>query len=486
MAEKFPRSEEDRVRVENYSFYEDIFLGKHSAAFAKFSAEMSKKEKSMIYLICNFGALISKVSADLLFGEQINFKFPEKTDQKIIDAVDQIVNDNKLHTRNYESALANSYNGDSGIKLRRDAKGNPIIEYISPAIIFPEFEEDNINVTKKIELCWTKKVNGNTYLRKEIHTIGAIDNEVWLMATDGTLKYQVDFSEVYGMNHTIKEHEDTGIDDLLVKLIPNWKPTGFAFGISDYADLGTLFDEINNRMTRMADILNRHSDPKLAVPKGVLDEDGKVRTASFDLFEVSANTGGGINKPEYITWDASLESAFKEIDKIIEFLFLFSETSPSVFGLDKGGQAESGRALKFKLIRTLAKISRKKNYYDEALTWAIVTAQKLKGISKPVEPQIIWQDGIPQDTYEAAQIEEIRLRAGNTSLESSIRRLDGGSDADITAELDKIEKESSAKMDKAIGEIGKNSPNIDLMNKDDNMPDDMQTNGKQKQKMMNK
>ena len=477
MAEKFPRSEEDRARVENYSFYEDIFIGKHSSAFAKFSAEASKKQKSMIYLICNFGALISKVSADLLFGEQVNFRFPEKTDQKLIDAVDDIVRNNKLHTRNYESALSNSYYGDSGIKLRRDAKGNPIIEYISPETIFPTFEEDNINVTKKIELCWVKKVNGKNYLRKEIHTVGAIDNEVWLLNGD-ELQYKVMFEDVYGMEHGIKEHEDTGIDDLLVKLIPNWRPSGFAFGISDYADLGTLFDEINNRMTRMADILNRHSDPKLAVPKGVLDEDGKVRTSSFDLFEVSASQGGGINKPEYITWDASLESAFKEIDKIVEFLFLFSETSPSVFGLDKGGQADSGRALKFKLIRTLAKISRKKNYYDEALKWAIVTALKLKKM-KPVEPQIIWQDGIPQDTYEAAQIEEIRLRSKNTSLESSIRRLDGGSDADVTAELDKIKNEESANMDKALGEIGKNKPDtsiVDDMNMNDKAPMDGKPN----------
>lgn len=462
MAEKFPRSENDRTRVENYSFYEDIFLGKHSSAFAKFSAEMSKKKKSMIYVICNFGALISKVSADLLFGEQIGFKFPETTDQKIIDAVDDIVTLNKLHTRNYESALSNSYFGDSAIKLRRDAKGNPIIEYISPQTVFPTFKEDNVNELEKIELCWPKTVNGRNYLRKEIHTRGAIDNEVWLMNGD-ELMYKVNFEDVYGINN-IKEHEDTGIDDFLVKLIPNWKSTGFAYGISDYADLGTLFDEINNRITRMADILNRHSDPKLAVPKGVLDEDGKVRTASFDLFEVSSNQGGGINKPEYITWDASLDSAFKEIDKIVEFLFLFSETSPSVFGLDKGGQADSGRALKFKLIRTLAKISRKKNYYDEAIKWAIMTALKLKGM-KPVEPQIVWQDGIPQDTYEAAQIEEIRMRSGNTSLESSIRRLDGGTDDDINAEIARIDEESSSKIDKAMGAIGKNGPDVNVMKK---------------------
>jgi len=57
------------------------------------------------------------------------------------------------------------------------------------------------------------------------------------------------------------------------------------------------------------------------------------------------------NKPEYIVWNANLDSAMKEIDKMVEFLFMFSETSPDALGLGKGGQAESGRALKMKLLR---------------------------------------------------------------------------------------------------------------------------------------
>jgi len=475
MAEKFPRSEQDRVRIQNYGFYEDIFLGQHSVAFSKFSAELAKKNKSMIYIVCNFGGLISKVSADLLFGEQVTFKFSDKTDQKIIDATDEIIKNNKLHTRNYESALQNSYFGDSVMKLRRDVKGNPIIEYLSPELIFVTTDPDNINDIQKIELCWKKVVGKTEYLRKEIHTKGKIENEVWQLAGE-ELSVKVDLAVVYGQNHNIKESEDTGIDDFMIKLIPNWKTSNRIFGISDYVDLSSLFDEVNNRVTRNADILNRHADPKLAVPKGVLDESGKVKTASFDLFEVTG-TDGGIQKPEYVTWDANLDAAFKEIDQMVEFLFLFSETSPSVFGLDKGGTAESGRALKFKLLRTLAKISRKKNYYDEALKWAIKTALQLKGFKKAEEPQIIWADGIPQDTMEAAQIEEIRLRSKNTSLESSIRRLDGGTDEDITAEVEKINKENEASM----GEIGRNKPEPNIEPDDMNM-DDKNMDGKQPQK----
>jgi len=454
--ETFPQTEADRTRFQKYAVYEDIFMGNHTIPFARFSAEMLKKKKVLIYIVCNFGALISKVSADLLFGEPVDFKFKKTDDKKIVDKVQDFVLRNKINTQSYESALSNSYFGDSVAKLRRDADGKAIFEYCSPQLVKVITDPDNVKDTKEIQLCWEKIADGKTYLRKEIHEKGKIRNELWLKEGD-ILKSQVDLSVLYD---DLKDEEVTNIDDFLVKIIPNFKTSTMIFGISDYNDLLSLFDEINNRITRSADIFNRHSDPKLAVPPGVLNEDGKVKTGSFELFEVSASDTKGLVKPEYITWDASLEAAFKHIDKLVEFIFLFSETSPSVFGMDSGGQAESGRALKFRLLRTLAKISRKRNYYDEALNWAIITAQKLEGVAKPILPDIMWNDGIPADTMEMAQIEEIRLRAGNTSKESSIRRLDGGSDEDVESELKKIDEEEA----KLTPEIGKNEPNMDIVN----------------------
>jgi len=446
----FPATNEDKQRIDNYRTNEDIFLGLHSTAFAKFSALMAKEQKSLIYIVCNFGALISKVSADLLFGEQIKFKWPKEV--KDTKWFDELIENNKLHTRNYESALSNSYHGDSVIKVRQAENKKIIIEYITPEIVFVNLDSDNINETKSIEIAWIKQQGDTKYVRKEIHYKGKIVNELWLLNGD-ILSEKVDLGIFYD---NMPEEQNTGVDDFLVKIIPNWKTSNRFWGISDYNDLHSLFDEANNRITRLADILNKHSNPKLAVPRGVIDKKGQVRTQNFDLFEVVATTGG-VAKPEYITWDASLEAAFKEIDKIVEFVFLFSETSPSVFGMDKGGTAESGRALKFRLLRTLAKISRKKNYYDEALKWAMVVAQKLAK-KTPVIPKIEWQDGIPQDTFEQAQIEEIRLRSGNTSRESSIRRLDSGSNDDIKEEMEKIGSETK----EVTSSIGNKPPMLDM------------------------
>jgi hypothetical protein len=446
---------DDKSRIDRYKLYEDIFLGKHTAAFSKFSAEMVRKNKVLIYLVCNFGGLISKVSADLLFGESVGFKFAKDADKKAVEFINNFISENDLHTRNYESALSNSYYGDIVAKVWRDDKENVYLDYLSPELLTVEYENDNVRQPYRMILGWIKNINGEQYLRREIHYKGKIENDIWLLKND-ELRQKMNLKS-FPDYANLPESQATGVDDFLVRLIPNWRIAKAYFGLSDYIDLVSLFDEANNRMSRIAEILNKHSDPKLAVPPGVIREDGTVKGANFDLIEVNSQQTS-LTKPEYITWDASLESAFKEIDKIVDFIFLFSETSPAAFGMDKGGQAESGRALKLKLIRTLAKISRKKNYYDSALKWAIKVAQQLGGVSKVTIPSIVWQDGIPADTMEQAQIEEIRLRAGNTSMESSIKRLDGGNDEDIKDEMDKIKGDQKA----AAGTLGTNPPQVTL------------------------
>jgi len=453
-------SPSDNARVTKYSLYRDIFEGTHTAAFSKFSAEMAVKKKILIYIVCNFGGLISKVSADLLFGEPITLKYPEGMDKKATEFLEKFIEENDLHTQNYEASLTSSYLGDIVLKMRRDADENVIAEYLSPELVTKEYEADNARKPLKIKLSWLKSDGKNEYLRQEIHSKGTIENKLYLIGKSGKIEQEVPLSTL-PMYASVEPSVQTGVDDFCVRVIPNWRTSERDYGYSDYVDLLSLFDEANNRMSRLANILDKHSDPKLAVPPGVIREDGTVKGANFDLVEVRGNTGaGGLQKPEYIVWDASLDSAFKEIDKIVEFLFLFSETAPAAFGLDKDGVAASGRALKFKLIRTMAKISRKKNYYDAALKWAFKVALQLGGIKIDKLPAIQWQDGIPQDTIEASQVEEARMRAGNTSLESSIRRLDGGSDDDIAEEIKRIQDEKAESIKQATANIG--GGNLDL------------------------
>lgn len=441
---KFPY-EDAKPRLERYSFNDKLFDGAHFEAFSqKINSEHYNKQYAQLkYIAGNFAGLISKVCADMLFSEAINLKVEDKKTQEWLDAFSF---QNRLDTQNYESALANSRHGDAVYKLRigklnpGDEEMTVIAEDITPAIYFPKLDQGSMRADPgEKELAWVIKISGKTYLRKETHTPGKIVNKLYLLEKE-TIKQEVSL-DILG-EPGLTEEVDTKVKKSLIIHVPNWRDGSRYFGYDDYGDLVSLFYALNNRLTKTENILDKHSDPILALPEGVLDEEGKVRKEAFHMFEIPSDPGGGTPaKPEYIVWNASLDSSFKQIEKIVEMLYMFSEISPDAFGMNKNGQAESGRALKLRLMRTIAKVARKRLYYDAALKEMLHTAQlfaqahnvgvynqktgKYDIKSKNAEiPEIEWQDGLPIDSREAVEEEQLRLEAGNTTVVDSIVRLD--------------------------------------------------------------
>lgn len=450
----------DKYRLQQYDYYENLFLGNHFDAFLqKIDSPLYGKEYSRLrYVAANFAGLVTKVCADLLFIEPPKIKVADGDQQ----FVDDLVTENKLPVVMYESAIANSYQGDNLFKVRlgkrhpSDEDMSLIIEEQTAKVYFPKLNPNNVKEQPlEQELAWKVKIGEDMYLRKEIHVPGYIYNKLYLLK-DETIVMEVDLS-LLGIPDLLPEQE-TKVDRPLLVHVPNFRAGNRYFGLSDYYDLGPLFYAINNRITKVDNILDKHSDPILALPPGILDENGRVKKERLGLIERPEGATGD-QDPAYITWDANLESAFLEIDKLMEMLFMTSEVSPAAFGMDKDGVAESGRALKFKLLRTLAKVQRKQLYYGEALKEVIFTAQKLAkawGIKvngrtlqgEPKIPEIEWRDGLPADMMEMVDIEVKRLDAGLTTAEESIMRLDDVDEdtAKEKAGLIKKETESDLRM----------------------------------------
>lgn len=453
---KFPYSgSEDRLK--NYNYFEKLFLGDHMAAFNYKidNPEYNKAYQKLRYVMINFAGLMSKVVADMLFSEPVIVKAGEKGDQEFIDA---LVYENNLHTQFYESALSNSYLGDALLKIRvgkrmdSDKKPTVIIEENTPKVYFPTLDQNNVRAyPKQHEFAWVIKIQGKEYVRKEIHEIGKIYNELWVLKDDKTIGDKVDIKTVLG----IEPIEDTKIDRSLVIHVPNWKTGGRFWGISDYYDLDSLFYAINNRLTKIDNVLDKHTDPILAVPEGVLDEDGKVKREALNMIEISPEAGK--EKPEYIVWNANLEAAFKQIDRLVDSFYMISEISPDVLGMGKGGAVESGRALKLKILRTIAKAARKKLYYDRAIKEAIYVAQLVakawnlevdgKKLTKdPVKPELVWNDGLPIDDSEQIDDEVKRIDAGLSSTKDSLMRIDGLDEKQAEAKAKEIADEKKINM----------------------------------------
>ena len=447
----------------------NIFEAFNVATGGEFKAELKKLDK-LRYVMVNFGGMISKLSADMLFEE-----FPKITMPDADEFIDALIEDNNMKTQLYESALENSYRGDALFRVRGEDK-KVIIEDLNPSVYFPEYDENNVRKEPKshilawrVNLAVTNPTNGKPKVGMfmEKHLKGSIEYHLYEIDGAGNVLGEITPIEAYYPD--IKAVEQTGIEDFLVVHIPNYRVNSRYFGISDYKDLISLFAAIENRITKVDNILDKHGDPILAVPEGVLDEEGKVSRSSFGVIEVPTDGASGA-KPEYIVWDANLDSAFKEIEKLVEFLFMTSETSGAAFGLDKDGQADSGRALKYKLLRTIAKKHRKELYYDTGLKRLFknaclfakansFTAGDVAWKGEVGKVQIEWQDGIINDALETLEVEEKKQSMGITSDIDIIMRTEGISRKEAEEKVKLIQEEKKANMPAfAVNPFNKKDP----------------------------
>lgn len=451
----FPFTQADKKRLTRYIYFEKLFRGQHFDAFKAYTedSQFNAQYQSLNYVMVNFAGMISKIVADFLFGEKLTFKFENTEAQKWGEEFWKV---NRLDLLLYESALSNSFAGDAVFKLRtgkrlpNDKEVSPILDALPPNIYFPKIDQFNIMAEpEKKELAWEIKIGDNNYLRREIHSIGKIENELWLMKGD-ELQEKVSLSL---LDPKLKEVETFNVDKHLIVHVPNWRIISSWEGISDYYDIDNLFFSINKRMTMVDNVLDKHTDPILMVPPGVLGEDGRPRKKDHRVIEMGDGEDG---KPEYVVWDASLENAFKHIEKLVEFLYMVGEVSPDVLGLGKG-TSDSGRALKFKLMRTLAKVNRKKRYYDYAIKELIYTAQVLSkntGASvngkkvtwEPEIPELNWQDGLPVDEVEQIDIESKSIDAGVTSKLDAMIRIYGYDEKTAEAKMREIDKETQIEL----------------------------------------
>lgn len=449
----FPPNSRDKSRLADYEQYQKIFLGEHYDIFGHLSKDLKKDYKALQYLTANFGGLISRLSADMLFEEFPTITLPKGD----MDFFSEMMDENHLEMQIYESGLEQSYNGDVIFRMRAD-NGNLVIEDINPAFWFPEINEGNVRAEPTAHrLAWKVKVNVDgkvvDALFVERHTKGKIEYKLYQMESEkivGELDVSAYMTGKDG--NPLQPEVETKVDDFLIVHIPNYRINTRYFGISDYKDLLSLIFAINKRLTNIDIILDKHGEPILAVPQGVLDDSGKIPSKKFGMIEIVSGQGGEAQKPEYIVWDAKLESAFSQIEKMVEFLMMFSDTNPAILGLDTGGVAESGRALKYRLLRTLAKKHRKELYYDIGLKRLFYTAQKFAKANnlkcggktmqgEAVKPLIQWQDGIINDALETLEYEERRLEAGLTTKVDAIATLDSIKIEEAEDKLKKINKE---------------------------------------------
>lgn len=464
----WPPTREDAERRAKYAYYEQIFDGDYDEAFE--SAEVEPGEEK-VYLGADWGALICKVNADMLFGQPPIVSVGEDQTQ-----LDQLLKATDLFALLNEAALPQAFRGDAVLLLEWDSqKKLPVISEIPACNYFALRSRDNDRRVLEEAVAWEVTVGLDTYLRVDRYKGQTITREAYKVKETVGNPWTVDGAGLVKLRKTERvplawcypspEDEAPPPEQTTHKLprsplflVPNQRHGSCYFGRSEFAGgLPSLFESFNQRLTELHEVISKHADPKLVLPEGVLDRHGRVKSEDLGVIEIPNGSENG-DVFRYLIWDGQLIPATGELKILEELIFKFSETSPAIFGSDKAGSIESGRAMKFRFQRTLAKIARKVRIWDPILKELIWLMHWLAaemgaeitfpdGRKEPVKPptrqaELSWQNGLPLDIKEQIEIESLRVQNTLTSRVKAIQRLDQCSEQKAAEELANMAKEN--------------------------------------------
>jgi SPP1 family phage portal protein len=481
--EYYPAPEHEE-RIRRYKENKKLFLGKHYEVLQRYSDRLSPSQKKSLYISINLPGVICKKSADFLFGESALYSAGKEDDSPEQKALERIAEENDLHILNYESALSNAYRGDSFYKIRYGQefdgqlpanidKPRVIIEAQNPEFVFPETAPGDQNRVIAYHIAYPVQndlSNDQDWtLHVESHYPGRIEYAQFRMTplvttVDGEVKQWTIQAEIEGTRQTV----NTGVPFPLIVHVPNYATDDSWEGIDDLSEHIPIFDELNNRITMIAEILDKHADPALVVPAGSLQEDEygnpTFRVGVDKVFEVMDKNEVS---PFYVTWDGQLAHCFQEIERLTNLVLTNAEIPIVSLGAgDSGTSGASGLAIKWRMNSLLAKINRKRQYYEKALKRVFLIAQLLEqAVSKTdyeiTIPKIKFRDGLPKDDLEQANIMSIRTAGAKTiSQKTALMLLDGLTEEQAEKELERIRNEEAIVDPSIFNEPGKALTNL--------------------------
>ncbi len=434
----------EAARLQAYERYSRLYEGDHDAVFA----DLNPKELARVGMDLNWFRRVCTLFSDLLWGETPRFEA-----SKGQEALDRILEVNRFHLTAYDATVDLVKYGTGLFKIRFDKRG--IIEVIDPRLWFPVCNPDNAAEVTAHILAWTvykpdEDGKDEPYLRLEIHHPGKIENRLYKLK-EGKIEKAVDLATI-DRYKDLADEITTGIEDFLVVPVHNLKASNAVAGRSDLADLEDVVHEIEKRAAQISRVLDQHADPKLIAPSNLVTIDPTTGQAFFTASGSRVYiVNEGEKEPSYLTWNAELEYAFRQIEVMKDHLQAVGEISPAILGDVKNGLAESGSALKRLALPTLAKVNRLRQRIDPQLKEVLricadlEIASRMSGATSIENLTIAWRDGLPADAMENVQVENLRTVARLTSRRAALSRLDeGATEKDIDAELEAIEKELEA------------------------------------------
>ncbi|MDR0884711.1 MAG: phage portal protein [Oscillospiraceae bacterium] len=455
-----PASEQERLTT--YQAHRDLFESKHSEVY---KAQQDRLDRDLPQImgkvrfvtILNYQRLMALKMADLIFGEPPSVTVPDSSDRpgtldtKKQEVIDRVIADTDLFGKGYAAAIDLSRYGDAVLELGRD--GDKVtLDTLPPQKWFPVVDPRNIKRILKHVLAYVRcvdKTRKEHHLFVEIHdpaAPGDCEKHEYLLQDGGNNSWKIG-AEVKSRDAEL--FASTDLDFCPIFRVSNVQTSDRVYGLDDFDPIDSLVSELIVRISQISAVLDKHANPSMTGPQSALQYDATTGAWKLKTGNYYARNDTADPVPEYLTWDGNLDAAFRQIELLTNQLYAISEMGAAVFSdmSNTAGAVPSGSALRRLMISPLAKAARVARQFDPVLKQILSAGASLYGADiAPEEITIKWNDGLPDDEAEQAQI--MATRTGNQptiSQYTAIQRLDGMAAEDVDSELEQMREESAGR-----------------------------------------
>ena len=413
-------------------------------------------------VLLNYQRLMTLKTADLVCGEYPSISGVTYQENAAIKDVRDVT---EFDAKLYSTVIDISRYGDAIWRMYKNEDDRMDFTCWDPGEWFPIVAQDGTYRIKQHCICWTVNTSKDPLnpvweLHVQIHgcnkaSIGHYEHRWYAMSGGGTQIAKLIDSEIV----------QTGLDRCAIFNLRSFATSNSVYGYDDYMTLDSLLSEIMVRVGQISCILDKHADPAITGPVSMLTlnpETGEYYLETGKFFATSP----GEEQPKYMTWDGQLTSAFKQLEFLINQLYILSEMGAALLGsTGEGGQTISGTAFRFRMANPLAKVRRIANSLStpvrklfsslsisaevEAEDQETDTASKPPALPIPYRRiSVFWSDGLPDDPRENVEI--AKLASGEERmmpLEIAIMEYFGRSNEEAREWIQMLEDEAKRRDD---------------------------------------
>ena len=410
---------------------------------------------------------IASVSADLLFSEPPTIRIPEAQEDEASrdakatqDRINQITGNNQTYSTLVEAAESSAALGGTYLKINWDTsfKDFPLLSVAQADAAIPTFKWGYLQEVTFFKI--VKRDGSQVFRKLETHRIpenretSIIENELY-KGTDGNLGNKVGL-DTLEKTEGLEPVVDTGIEDLLVRYIPNSLPNRVwrehSLGNSDYQGLVGLLDSLDETYSSLVRELRLSKIEKI-VPEGWLDYNTNNDSLFYDpdksTYTKMNMPPDEMDKPEMIQPDIRVDDYVSTIEQMTQDIITSAGYSPQYFGLNIEGRSESGTALKVREEKTQQTRDKKVRYFKSPLEDLFQLILKVDAkhfgnneINPELEPEVELSEALKINPKEQANTLKIldQARAISTYRKVKERHPDWSED-EIQSEVERIQGE---------------------------------------------